>query len=403
MARSLVGRLRTRLDSWLVTGIVLALCPPAFAQIDQDQAKRLSNLGLAQYASHQYVQAEATFRKALSIDKSLFVPNLFLGLDLIELKRPRDAVGYLVAAKTQNPRDPQLWLALGRAYHMLFDPAQSRESYQRATDVAPRNGQAWYGLGVAYLELAESAAAKLIAQFPQSPRITELKAEVSRQSLPHAATPPDQDADALAKNVRAYQRLGVDALQRAGELESDSLRMHALLGDVFQHADLFREAEEEYSKMLTLEPGNVAGLAGLTTAYLHDRHLEQARATAEQALAQDPQDNDFNLLMGEVLVAQHDYAGAEQYLDKSLHARPGLLPRAHALLGRVYARTGRSKQAIAELTQGLSSDDDGSVYYQLARCYQTSGDRKAAAAAFQKSDQIRARRTALAQENLEQK
>jgi len=155
--------------------------------------------------------------------------------------------------------------------------------------------------------------------------------------------------------------------------------------------------------MLALEPDNVAGLAGLTAAYLHDGHFEQARASAEKALARDPEDSEFNLLMGEVLVAQHDYAGAERYLKKSLHARPDLLPRAHALLGRVYARTGRSKEAITELTQGVASDEDGSVYYQLARCYQKSGDAKAAAAAFQKSDQIRAKRNALAEEPLEEK
>ena len=405
MARSLAGSAEMR----LVAGILLALCLPAFAQNAPEDAKRLSNLGLTQYESHQYVQAEAAFRRALSIDKSLFVPNLFLGLDLLALKRPRDAVAYLTTAKTQNPQDPQVWLALGRAAHMLFHPAESRESYQRATDLAPANGQAWYGLGVAYLELAESAATKLIAEFPQSPYVAELRAEVARpqqggaESLPSVAGLPDEQACALAKSVRGYQKLGVAALQRAGELETDSPRMHALLGDVYQHASMFHEAEGEYSKMLALDPDNAAGLAGLTAAYLHDGHLEEARASAEKALVRDPQDDEFNLLMSEVLVAQHDYAGAERYLKKSLHTRPDLLPRAHALLGRVYARTGRLKAAIAELTQGLASDEDGSVHYQLARCYQSSGDTKAAAAAFHKSDQIRSKRNALDQETLEEK
>jgi len=72
-------------------------------------------------------------------------------------------------------------------------------------------------------------------------------------------------------------------------------------------------------------------------------------------------------------------------------------PTFTALLGQVYARTGRPKEAIKELTQGLASDEDGSVHYQLARLYQEAGDASAAAAAFEKSKQIRARHDALAE------
>jgi len=317
--------------------------------IRPDLAELWSNLGLIQYQSHEYAQAEQAFRRAIGINKSLFVPNLFLGLDLLELKRRRQSVQYLLAAERLNPQDAQVPLALGRAFHLLLDPTRSREWYQRATDLAPRSSEAWYGLGVAYLELDKSAG------------------------------------------ERSYQKLGVAALTRAGELEPESPRIHALLGAVYQQQQMFGKARDEYSKILALEPDNIAGLAGLAAAYLHDGHLDQAQAAARKALASDPEDSDINLLMGEILVERHDYSGAELCLKRSLYARPELVPRAHALLGRVFARTGRPQQAINELKQGLASDDDGSVYYQLARLYQSSGDTKAAATAFEKSEQIRAK------------
>jgi predicted Zn-dependent protease len=122
--------------------------------------------------------------------------------------------------------------------------------------------------------------------------------------------------------------------------------------------------------------------------------------TAKKALARDPADSDINLLMGEILVGQHAYLDAEPYLERSLDARPDVLPRVHALLGRVLAATGRPKEAIQELDQGLASDDDGSVHFQLARLYQQAGDAKAAAAALEKSKQIQARHDALAQQEL---
>jgi len=152
--------------------------------------------------------------------------------------------------------------------------------------------------------------------------------------------------------------------------------------------------------VLAAAPDSVAGLAGLAKANYSDNRLEEARAAARKALARSPADSEINLLMGEILVAQREYADAEPYLDHSLHARPDLLPHVHALLGQVFARTGRPKEALKELTEGLSSDEDGSVHYQLASLYREAGDAKAAAAAFEESKRIRARHEASAQEML---
>jgi predicted Zn-dependent protease len=160
---------------------------------------------------------------------------------------------------------------------------------------------------------------------------------------------------------------------------------------------MFDEAREEYSKLLAVSPDSVAALAGLAKADLADNRLEEARSTARKALARSPADSEINLLMGEILVAQHEYADAEPYLEHSLHARVDLLPHVHALLGQVLARTGRSKEALKELTEGLSSDEDGSVHYQLARLYKDAGDKKAAATALEESRRIRAKHDALAQ------
>jgi tetratricopeptide (TPR) repeat protein len=331
-------------------------------------AELWSNLGLMEYETHEFSRSEEAFRKALNIDRSLFVPNLFLGLALLELKRPREAAGYLMSAEKLQPGDAQALIGLGRCYHAQAEAARSREWYQRAADLAPRNADAWFGLGVSYLDLAEEAKAKLTSDAPE---VSELKAH------------------ALA------------AFERVDELQPDSPRIHALLGDVYQRRRMFREAEEEYSKILTLDPNNIAGLSGLAAAFLHDGHYDEAQATAEKALARDSRDAEINLLMAEILVAQHKYTDAEPYVRRSLNARPDLLPRAHALLGRVYARTGREKEAIGELVQGLASDEDGSVHYQLARLYQSAGNAKAAAAAFEKSQQIRAKRELAARENLE--
>ena len=224
-------------------------------------------------------------------------------------------------------------------------------------------------------------------------RTTALASDRLRQKYPN-------DPAGWYWAVRANQKLSVAALARAGEVEPDSPRIHALLGDVYRRRRMFDEAREEYSKVLAISPDSVAGLAGLAATDLADGRLEQAQATARKALARSPEDSEINLQMGEILVAQREYADAEPYLEHSLHARPDLLPRVHALLGEVFARTGRSKEALKELTQGLASDEDGSVHYQLARLYKEAGDLKAADAAFEKSKQIRASHDELARRAL---
>jgi tetratricopeptide (TPR) repeat protein len=536
------------------------------AAIRPDIAELWSNLGLMQHQSGEYSPALEAFRTALRLNPSLFVPNLFLGLDLLQLNRPREAAPYLLAAEKLKPDDPQPALALGRTFHALWEPGKSARWYRQALVLAPRNGEAWYGLGLAHFGLAEAAGAKLTSSFRESVYVAELTAGARAEegslteaihayrallalkavpprcshasygfvlighgdpaeaeqefrrdldscpaarvgmarllfesgaqekamdmltdfansdregfdsSLPRfwegletpqlevrlaqlrqsagnmagvvaarlreGARPPTplepesavpesgnlEDLQRFASNayfsgrfrtaalasdrlrqkypndpagwywaVRANQKLGVAALARAGEVEPASPKIHALLGDAYQRRRMFDQAREEYSKVLAASPDSVAGLAGLAKADYADGRLDEARSTAQKALARSPADGEINLLMGEILVARHAYAEAEPYLEHGLHARPDLLPHVHALLGQVYARTGRPKEAIKELTQGLASDEDGSVHYQLARLYQEAGDASAAAAAFEKSKQIRARHDALAE------
>jgi predicted Zn-dependent protease len=91
----------------------------------------------------------------------------------------------------------------------------------------------------------------------------------------------------------------------------------------------------------------------------------------------------LNLLMGEALISRHDFAGAEPFLQKGLAAKPQMLPHVHALLGTVYAETGRTQDAIAQLEMGLAADRDGGTYYKLARMYRKTGDTRKAEAAMQ--------------------
>jgi tetratricopeptide (TPR) repeat protein len=195
-------------------------------------------------------------------------------------------------------------------------------------------------------------------------------------------------------SIQANERLAFDALARFQELEPDSARSHVLLGDIYNQLERYEDAQAEYQQALALAPGDEAAMLGLATAYLNDNDVKAGMEIAQSALAHNPQDPELNLAMAEALMSKRAYAEAEPYLIKSLHAKPQMLPRIHALIGKAYAETGRTEDAIVQLKLGESSDEDGTVQYLLAQLYRKLGDTKDASAALDRVKAIKEQRTA---------
>ena len=201
---------------------------------------------------------------------------------------------------------------------------------------------------------------------------------------------------ALYWSIKANEHLALQSLDQFEQMEPNSSRTHILLGDMYRQRQRFSNAQAEYEQALALAPDDHAALLGLSYAYFGNGNLDAALATAKQGLLQNPEDPELNLLVAETFFARHDFPAAEPFLQKSLTAKPQMLPHVHALLGRVYAETGRTQEAIEQLKMGVSSDQDGTTYYQLARLYQKIGDEKNAAAAMQQMRLIQQHRRSTA-------
>lgn len=199
---------------------------------------------------------------------------------------------------------------------------------------------------------------------------------------------------ALYWSIQANERLAFDALARFQELEPDSARSHVLLGDIYNQLERYADAQAEYQQALALAPGDEAAMLGLATAYLNDNDVKAGKEIAQSALERNPDDPELNLVMAEALISERAYADAEPYLIKSLHAKPQMQPRIHALIGKAYAETGQTQDAIEQLKLGESSDEDGSVQYLLARLYRKLGDAKDASVALDRMKTIKEQRAA---------
>jgi tetratricopeptide (TPR) repeat protein len=171
--------------------------------------------------------------------------------------------------------------------------------------------------------------------------------------------------EALYWSIRARQGMGVRSLVRAGEAEPDSIRICELLAESYRDMGRYAAAEEEYAAALRIDPNDFPALLGSAATYLQEYRLQPAWEAIERALAQQPVDPEANYVAGEILVDQHRFDDAEPYLKHALTAKAELVPRIHALLGRIYANQGKEQQAIEEL-----------------KLYQKTGQPKQAEAAF---------------------
>jgi tetratricopeptide (TPR) repeat protein len=187
---------------------------------------------------------------------------------------------------------------------------------------------------------------------------------------------------------KADQELAVAALNRAGEIDPDSPRVHVLIGDEFRQKRRWSEAEAEYRRAVAIDPKSRSARLSLAIVLFTEMKTGESFQIDQSLLTEAPDNPEANLLAAEILVQENELEEAEPYLLKCRNINGDFAPRLHLLLGQVYAETGRVPAAIDEYKQGLASDENGSIHYQLGRVYLKSGNKAAAEEAFKESKRL---------------
>ena len=139
--------------------------------LQPDVAELWANRGLMEHQCGKIQDAIESFKRALALKASLFVPNLFIGIDLLQLKRSKEAISYLQRAEGLNTADPQAPLELGRAYADQKDANRATAEYRKVTKLDPSNSDGWFGLGLMSLEHVEQDTRLLIQEGKASPYV----------------------------------------------------------------------------------------------------------------------------------------------------------------------------------------------------------------------------------------
>jgi eukaryotic-like serine/threonine-protein kinase len=221
-----------------------------------------------------------------------------------------------------------------------------------------------------------------------------------------------------ATSDRQWTLLAKMDCERAVGLAEAQSSGHACLGQVLLGTGEYEQAAAQYQRAVELEPTSDESVAGLASAYSDLGKTQEAEATFRKAIALRPNywlaynalgrfyyehgryDEAANMFNKVVSIAPDSFrgysnlGGAEvqagryeegiQWLQRSISIRPTYV--AYSNLATAFFELRRFDDAAHACTQALQQDDrDYVVWANLANAYYYGGNRRGAAAAFDKA------------------
>ena len=155
-----------------------------------------------------------------------------------------------------------------------------------------------------------------------------------------------------AKNYGEMAK-ALDAAEKLSTTSDDKESVIFLRGSMYERMKNYTAAEEEFRKVLAINPDNGSALNYLGYM-LADRNvrLEEARAMIDKAVAREPNNGAYLDSQGWVLYRLNRLPEAEEKLRQALELM-SRDPTVHDHLGDVYFREGKIREAIAQWQNSL--------------------------------------------------
>lgn len=335
-------------------------------------------LGLAQAANGQPDEAKASLREALALRPDYAPAQLKLAELLLS---SGDLAGSQQLVAAVSARQPDLAAAhygLGRVKAAQHDFAAATVHYRKALDLSPRYGAAHYGLAQALRALGQiDKAAEHLALHQEYKLIR-----------PTTPDPVWQTVTALNASAAALLKQGVE-LEAAGRLpEAITAHEQALAIDpqfeqvrlnlitLYARTGQTAKAEAHYRELQTINPNLAESHYNFGVLLLEQKRMAEAAAAFRRTLEINPQFAAAHLNYGVALEAQQQYDDALQQYRLAAEIQPNNR-QAHFQLARMLIYKNLLPEAIAELQQTLTPQDDQTPRFQyaLAAAYARAGDK----------------------------
>jgi predicted Zn-dependent protease len=399
----------------------------AIPQLDQstraqpDFAPAWFLLGLAYQQLGKPYEAIAPLRKAVSLNAGDFRAQLELADAELAAGQPRDsAEGFLVLAE-RHPEMAKAWQGLGLSYLALGERA-----FTRLAETAP-NSAYWHALA-ARARSAEGLYAQALALYqdairalPNLPGLHAARAAIYRQTdhADWAAVEEQRESAVLKPDCSSHKAacayLSGEWLSSLAEAEKSaapehlywaslacgalaeqsfqhvaglppSAEIHELLAESNQRTGRRVEAVEEWRKALEMIPDDRRIQGRLAESLIRDRKYEDAEQLLKPLVAAQPENGEWQYLLGETLFEQRRADVAVPHLIAAARLMPRHLPTSE-VLGRAYLALGQPSKAVALLEKARPLDD-GAISFALSSAYRRLGRESEARAALARYQQL---------------
>ena len=247
----------------------------------------------------------------------------------------------------------QLMVAMGgdyaeRGYQGQVDAYRDAKQYEKATQVAQQAALA--------MPKDKTIQLMLASQLADNGKVEE-GIKLAKAQL--HGDPSDREVNtALAQiytRLRRWKEAAdeIDAADALSTKQDEKIYIYFLRGDLDSRQKHYDSSEEQFRKILAIDPDNAMTLNYLGYM-LGDRgaKLDDALAMVQKAVQEEPQNGAYLDSLGWVYFKMGQYALAEANLRKASD-RMGSDPAVHDHLGELYEKTGRLKMAASQWEQSL--------------------------------------------------
>jgi len=139
------------------------------ASVHPDDAVLYQRLGLVRHLQNKFTTAAEAFQKAVKLDPSLWVSQLFLGIDLYRMNQFAIAEAHLARANLLHPEEPEVVFWLGATKLARHDFIRGFEILEQILKRDPSNAETLRILAETYATYGTSLLNEVGEKYPDSP------------------------------------------------------------------------------------------------------------------------------------------------------------------------------------------------------------------------------------------
>jgi tetratricopeptide (TPR) repeat protein len=309
-------------------------------------------LGLAQRAARHYADADASFKKVLTLNPDYVAARVQSANLLLDQGRDEDALLAFEGLARSGADQTRLAFATGTALLRRRRYEEAERAFAQAIARFAPYGDAHEGMAAALRGAGDEARAARESRLAQN----------SRDVVPLITDDPltDQMQQDFPTARSLYQRAARDpdpnnaaaTMERALAIDPRMAAAWEAIISIYGLAHRPADAERAWNQLAALDPNNLRGRYDLGVALGRNSEHGKSAVYLNQVLALDPSDAGANRMLGQLAELDGNREEAARQFRTAIEKDP-TMAEAHVDLGLLLLKSGDAKEAMAELLGAL--------------------------------------------------